>query len=300
MDYDRLVAGTADTRFRYAPGSRIWGQVEVGQLRHPDSGSLAGGSTPESSTAYSFFRLGGDLWQFDGANAAWRAGIFGAIGTMHRDVWRDRDSKSAGTDRDRVYTGGACLSGLAHSGLRVNGLVQASQHNLKVASKDNTSLSTTGKGWLVSAEVGRASEITPSLALEPQLQYTLQGQSLSSSHDQAALLSWSDSYRQSIHAGLKAGTLHNAKAKLAWWVTPSLTQSYGGRSGFSAWVPGNGNTEVAFRSNLSGVRGGLNGGEDARIRKNVTLGAQGGWFESLRGGEAGGYYGLMNMGVSFR
>nr|WP_249278247.1 autotransporter outer membrane beta-barrel domain-containing protein [Pantoea sp. AMG 501] len=114
------------------------------------------------------------MWQFDGANAAWRAGIFGAIGTMHSDVWRDRGSKSAGTDSDRVYTGGAYLSGLTHGGLSVNGLVQASQHNLKVASKDNTSLSTTGKGWLVSAEVGRASEITPCLALEPQLQYTLQ------------------------------------------------------------------------------------------------------------------------------
>ncbi|MGX9253523.1 N-acetylmuramoyl-L-alanine amidase, partial [Pantoea ananatis] len=39
--------------------------------------------------------------------------------------------------------------------------------------------------------------------------------------DDAASLSWSDSRRQSVRAGLKLGTPQGAKAKLAWWVTPS-------------------------------------------------------------------------------
>jgi len=59
-------------------------------------------------------------------------------------------------------------------------------------------------------------------------------------------------------------------------------------------------SEASFRSNLSGTSVGLNGGVNARIRQNVTLGVQGGWSESLHGGEAGGYYGLVNLGVSFR
>ncbi|WP_347449313.1 AIDA repeat-containing protein [Pantoea stewartii] len=300
MDYDRLVAGTADTRFHYAPDSRVWGRVAAGQLRHPDSGSLTGGSVPESSSAYSFFQLGGDLWQLDGANADWRAGIFGATGLMRSDVWRDGGSADAGTDRDTVYTGGAYVSGRSHAGLHIDGLLQASRHNLKAASNDDTRLSTHGTGWLASAEVGQAFSVSPALALEPQLQYQVQGLSLNDGQDEAASLSWSDSRRQSVRAGLKLGTAQDAKATLAWWVTPSVTQSYGGHSGFTASAPGVAGSEASFRSNLSGTSVGLNGGVNARIRQNVTLGVQGGWSESLHGGEAGGYYGLVNLGVSFR
>ena len=300
MDYDRLVASTADTRFRYAPDSRIWGRLAAGQLRHPDSGSLTGGSVPESSSAYSFFQLGGDLWQLDGANADWRAGIYGATGLMRSDVWRDSGTASAGTDRDTVYTGGAYLSGRSHSGLHIDGLLQASRHSLKAASEDGTRLSTHGTGWLASAEVGQAFTLTPSLALEPQLQYTVQGLSLGDAQDEAASLSWSGSRRQSVRAGLKLGTPQGAKAKLAWWVTPSVTQSYGGRSGFTASVPGVAGSEASFRRTLSGTRVGLSGGVNAHIRENVTLGVQAGWSESLHGGEAGGYSGMLNLGVSFR
>ncbi|WP_394564980.1 autotransporter domain-containing protein [Pantoea sp. SGAir0180] len=300
MDYDRLVAGSADTRFHYAPDSRVWGRVAAGQLRHPDSGSLTGGSVPESSSAYSFFQLGGDLWQLDGADADWRAGIFGATGLMRSDVWRDGGSADAGTDRDTVYTGGAYVSGRSHAGLHIDGLLQASRHNLKAASNDDTRLSTHGTGWLASAEVGQAFSVSPALALEPQFQYTVQGLSLNDGQDEAASLSWSDSRRQSVRAGLKLGTPQDAKATLAWWVTPSVTQSYAGHSGFTASAPGVAGSEASFRNNLSGTSVGLNGGVNARIRQNVTLGVQGGWSESLHGGEAGGYYGLVNLGVSFR
>ncbi|USL56710.1 AIDA repeat-containing protein [Pantoea ananatis] len=300
MDYDRLVAGTADTRYHYAPDSRIWGRIAAGQLNHPDRGSLAGGSVPESNSAYSFFQLGGDLWQLDGANADWRTGVFGASGLMRSDVWRDGGSASAGTDRDTVYTGGAYLSGHTHGGLRLDGLVQASRHSLKAASNDGTSLSTTGTGWLASAEVGQAFGLTPSLGLEPQLQYTVQGLSMNNGQDEAASLSWSDSRRQSVRAGIKIGTPEDAKAMLAWWVTPSVTQSYGGHSGFSASVSGVAGSQASFSNKLSGTSVGINGGVNARIRKNVTLGVQGGWSESLHGGETGGYYGLVNVGVSFR
>ncbi|WP_238494041.1 AIDA repeat-containing protein, partial [Pantoea ananatis] len=138
MDYDRLVAGTADTRFRYAPASRIWGRLAAGKLSHRNSGSLTGGSVPESSSAYSFFQLGGELWQLDGANADWRAGIYGATGLMSSVVWRDSGTASAGTDRDTAYTGGAYLSGRTHGGLHIDGLLQASRHSLKAASEDGT------------------------------------------------------------------------------------------------------------------------------------------------------------------
>ena len=300
LDYDRLLAGTADTRFHYAPDSRIWGRLAAGQLHHPGSGSLSGGSVPESSGAYSFLQIGGDLWQLDGANADWRAGVYGATGLMRNDVWRDGGQREAGTDRDTVYTGGAYLSGRSHSGLHMDGVLQASHHSLKVASNDETRLSTSGTGWLASAEVGQAFTVAPNLALEPQLQYVVQGLSLDGAQDDAASLSWSDSRRQSVRAGLKVGTPQDAKATLAWWVTPSFTQSYGGHSAVTASVPGVSGSEAAFHTKLSGTSVGLDGGVSTQIRKNVTLGIQGGWSESTHGGEAGGYYGLVNLGVSFR
>lgn len=144
--------------------------------------------------------------------------------------------------------------------------------------------------------MGQAFSVSPALALEPQRQYTVQGLSLNDGQDEAASLSWPDSRRQSVRAGLKLGTPQDAKATLAWWVTPS----YSGHSGFTASAPGVAGSEAAFRSNLSGTSVGLNGGVNAHIRQNVTLGVQGGWSESLHGAEAGGYYGLVNLGVSFR
>lgn len=237
--------------------------------------------------------------------AGWRErrlarGVYGATGLMRSDVWRDGGSRSAGTDRDTVYTGGAYLSGRTHSGLRMDTLLQVSHHSQKTSSDDGTRLSTSGTGWLASAELGQSFNVTPGLALEPQLQYTVQGLNLNSGQDEAASLDWSDSRRQSVRAGLKVGTPQDAKATLAWWVTPSVTQSYAGHNGFTVSAPGVAGSEASFRSNLSGTSVGLNGGVNARLRQNMTLGVQGGWSESLHGGDAGGYYGLVNLGVSFR
>ncbi|WP_313685454.1 AIDA repeat-containing protein [Pantoea sp.] len=299
LDFDRLVAGTADTRFHYAQDSRVWGRLVAGHLRHADSGSLTGGSVPESSSAYSFLQLGGDLWQLDGANADWRAGLYGATGLMRSDVWRDGGSHAAGTDRDTSYTGGLYLSGHSHAGLHVDGVLQASHHSLSTNSNDGTRLSTDGTGWLASAEVGQAFSVGSNLSLEPQLQYTVQGLSVDDAQDEAASLSWSNTHRQSVRAGLKVGSSQDAKAKLSWWVTPSITQSYGGHSGVTASVPGVAGSEASFRSNLSGTGVGINGGLDARIRQNVTLGVQGGWSDALHGAESGGYYGQVRLGVSF-
>lgn len=300
LDFDRLVAGSADTRFHYAPDSRMWGRFAAGQSRHADSGSLAGGSVPQSSSAYTFLQLGGDLWQLDGANADWRAGIYAASGLMRSDVWRDRGRSAAGTDRDTAYTGGAYLSGRSHAGLRIDGLVQATHHSLSTDSNDGTRLSTNGTGWLATAEIGQAFSVGTDLSLEPQLQYTVQGLSLDDGQDGAASLNWSDSHRQSVRAGLKVGTSDDTKAKLGWWVTPSLTQTYGGHSRVTASVPDVADSAASFRSNLSGTGVGINGGVDAHIRQNVTLGVQAGWSDALHGGESGGYYGLVRLGVSFR
>ncbi|RPD94274.1 autotransporter outer membrane beta-barrel domain-containing protein [Candidatus Pantoea deserta] len=300
LDYDRLVAGTADTRFHYAKDSRMWGRVVAGQLRHGDHGNLTGGGVPESSGAYSFLQIGGDLWQFAGSRADWRAGVYGATGLMRNDVWRDGGSKEAGTDRDTVYTGGAYLSGLTQDGLRLDGLLQVSHHSISTASNDGTRSSTSGTGWLASAQAGQAFTLSPALSLEPQLMYTVQGISLDDAHDEAASLDWSDSHRQSVQAGLKVGTPANYKAKVQWWVTPALTQSFGGHSSVSASVQGVSDSTASFRTNFSGTSVGLNGGINGQIRDNVILGVQAGWSEGLHGSESGGFYGLVNLGYSFR
>lgn len=300
FDYDRLVAGTADTRFHYAQDSRMWGRVVAGQLRHDNNGSLTGGGVPESSGAYSFLQIGGDLWQFSGSTADWRAGIYGATGLMRSDVWRDGGKSEAGTDRDTVYTGGAYLSGQSLEGLRLDGLLQVSHHSISTASNDGTRLSTSGTGWLASAQAGQAFMLTPTLSLEPQLQYTIQGISLDNAQDDAASLDWSDSRRQSVQAGLRIGAPLNSPAKVLWWVTPSLTQSFGGHSNVSASVQGVSDSTASFRTDLSGTSIGLNGGVNAQIRENVKLGVQGGYSEALHGGESGGFYGLVNLGYSFR
>lgn len=300
LDYDRLVAGNADTRFHYAGDSRMWGRIVAGQLRHGDHGSLTGGGVPESSGAYSFLQIGGDLWQFAGSHADWRAGVYGATGLMRNDVWRDGGSKEAGTDRDTVYTGGAYLSGLTQDGLSLDGLLQVSHHSISTASDDGTRSSTSGTGWLASAQVAQAFTLTPALSLEPQLMYTIQGIGLDDTHDEAASLDWSDSHRQSVQAGLKVGTPVNDKAKVQWWVTPALTQSFGGHSRMSASVQGVSDSTASFRTNFSGTSVGLNSGINGQIRENVKLGVQAGWSEVLHGGESGGFNGLVNLGYSFR
>jgi hypothetical protein len=278
----------------------VWGRIEAGHLSHSDSGSLTGGSVPETSSAYSFVQLGGDLWQLDGANADWKAGVYGGVGLMRSDVWRDGGRSAAGTDRDTVYTGGAYLSGHSHAGLRIDGLLQASRHNIDVASNDHTRLSTNGIGWLASAEIGQTFNVTNDLSLEPQLQYTIQGLNLDGGQDEAASISWSNSHRQSVRAGLKLSTPLDAKQKVSGWVTPSVTQTYGGHSGVTASVPSVSGSEASFRSKFSGTGVGINGGIDAQIRENVILGVQSGWSESLHGSESGGYYGMVRLGVSFR
>lgn len=278
----------------------MWGRVVAGQLRHDNNGSLTGGGVPESSGAYSFLQIGGDLWQFSGSTADWRAGIYGATGLMRSDVWRDGGKSEAGTDRDTVYTGGAYLSGQSLEGLRLDGLLQVSHHSISTASNDGTRLSTSGTGWLASAQAGQAFMLTPTLSLEPQLQYTIQGISLDNAQDDAASLDWSDSRRQSVQAGLRIGAPLNSPAKVLWWVTPSLTQSFGGHSNVSASVQGVSDSTASFRTDLSGTSIGLNGGVNAQIRENVKLGVQGGYSEALHGGESGGFYGLVNLGYSFR
>ncbi len=299
MDYDRLVAGTADTRFRYALNSRVWGRLSAGHLHHKAVGSLEGGGVPGSHSDYRFFQIGGDLWQFDGENADWRAGIYGGSGLMRSGVNRLGRGDSAGTERDTVYTGGAYLSGLIHDDIHVDGVLQVSRHNVKVSSTDGTRLSTHGTGWLASMEVGKVFTLKPSLALEPQLHYTVQGLNLDDSKDEASSINWSNSRRQSVRAGLKLGTPENAKTELAWWVTPSLTQSYGAHNHFNVSVPGVAGSGASFKNNLSGTSIGVNGGVNAQLRKNVTVGVQAGWSESLHGGENGGYNGMVNIGVSF-
>ncbi|SFN06924.1 antigen 43 [Izhakiella capsodis] len=299
LDYDRLVAGTADTRFNYAPESRIWGRVATGQLHKPGKGGLTEGGIPASNSTYRFLQLGGDLWQLDNEIANWRAGVYGATGLMRSDVWREVSRTSAGSTRDTVYTGGVYLSGHLHSGLHLSSLLQVSRHSLNATSNDGTQLSTNGTGWLASAEAGQTFFFTRALTLEPQLQYTIQGLGMNDGRDSAASLHWSDSRRQSVRVSLKLGTYQDAKTTLAWWVAPSLTQSYGGHSGFTASVPAVTASDTRFRSNLSGTRAGLNAGLSARIRQNTALSVQGGWSTSLNGSETGGYYGLVNLTVSF-
>lgn len=299
LDYDRLVAGTADSRFHYAPSSRIWGRLAAGYLRQPNSGNLMKGNQPESNSAYSFVQIGGDLWQLDGENTDWRAGIYGATGIMRNDVWRDSGNRAAGTARDTIYAGGGYISGLTHSGLHIDGLLQTSYHSLSTSSNDVTRLSTAGIGWLSSAEIGQAFNITSRLAIEPQVQYTIQGLSINEGQDEAASINWHKPYRQSVRTGLKIGSVRDNEAKFEWWLTPSLVESYGGQSEMTASIPEVDDSQTTFRSKLTGSSINLNTGLAAHIRNNLTLNLQSGWSESLNGGESSGYYALVNLVISF-
>ncbi|WP_205950496.1 AIDA repeat-containing protein [Pantoea stewartii] len=299
LDYDRMVAGTADTRFHYAPSSRIWGRLAAGHLRHSNSGNLTDGNVPESSSAYCFVQIGGDLWQLDGENAEWRAGIYAATGLMRNEVWTDNNNLAAGLARDTLYAGGGYVSGVTYSGLHIEGLLQTSYHRFSTSSNDATRLSTAGTGWLASTEIGQTVDITSRLAIEPQLQYIIQGLNIDQGQDQAASINWHTPHRQSIRAGVKIGSSSDTESTFSWWLTPSLTQSYGGHSQMAISVPNVEDSQTMFRSNLSGTSLGLNDGISARVRNNVTLNLQSGWSESLHGGESGGYYGLVNLVVSF-
>ncbi|WP_370968010.1 AIDA repeat-containing protein [Enterobacter wuhouensis] len=303
MDYDGMVAGTADTRRQYQAGdnSQLWGRIGAGQLRH--AGNLLSGETPESTGAYSFLQLGSDVWQKSTSTSAWRAGIYGAAGLMNNDIYLDNGQR-AGNNRDTVYTGGLYLSGESTNGLRMDSIVQMSHHSLSADPRDGTTLSTSGTGWLASVEGGWTFNVGSNLMLEPQLQYTAQGLNLNDSHDGVANLSWSSSHRQKVRAGLKFGkpSVQSAEDKsvpVSWWVTPSVTHGFGGSSHMQAGVNGVEGSQVGFSSDQGGTGVSLEGGMDAHIRKNVTLGVRGGYDQSLEGNVAGGYYGQINLKVSF-
>jgi type V secretory pathway adhesin AidA len=303
MDYDRVVAGTADTPRQYQSGddSHVWGRIGAGHLRH--SGNLLSGETSESTGTYSFLQLGSDLWQKQTPTSTWRAGIYGAAGLMNNDVYQDNGQR-AGKNRDTVYTGGLYLSGQSKEGLRLDNQLQISHHSLSAEPRDETRLSTSGTGWLASVEGGWAFNVGSTLMLEPQLQYTVQGLSLNDSHDDVSDLSWSASHRQQVRAGLKVGTqpvklAEGEAVPVSWWVTPSVTHGFGGGTHMQAGVKGVEGSQVGFDSDQGGTGISLDGGMDARIRKNVTMGVRGGYGQALEGNVAGGYYGQINLSVSF-
>jgi autotransporter passenger strand-loop-strand repeat protein len=305
MDYDRALAGTADTRRQYqsSVNSPFWGRIGAGELTHTGTGNLLAGEVPNSTGDYGFVQLGADVWQQNTSAANVRAGAYVAAGGMHNTV-SNNNGQQVGVNRDTIYTGGLYLTAESTQGWRVDSLIQVSHHDLSASPQDGTSLSTKGTGWLASVEAGWTVPLRSAFTLEPQLQYTIQGINLNDSRDGVADMRWSGSQRQQVRAGVKlanqvAPATATNLAPLSWWVTPSIIQSFGGSSTMQAGVNGIQNSQVNFNTGKNGTGLSLDGGVNMHVRDNAALGVRGGYSHTLNGNSAGGYYGQISLNLSF-
>ncbi|MGA4523747.1 AIDA repeat-containing protein [Citrobacter portucalensis] len=318
MDYDRALAGTYSQRSSAVSDQGLWGRIQGGQTGHDGNGGIAQGDTPESSGSYGFIQLGGDLLKHDTGSLFLTSGLYGAAGQSLVDVKND-DRSATGSVRDTVYSLGGYLTAVHDtSGLWGDVVAQGSRHSLKARSNDNR-FDTRGTGWLASLETGLPFDISQGLVLEPQLQYVWQGLSLDNGHDSGGYVNFGDGSAQHVRAGLRfgsssemdfgkgtstvAGFADSMKRSVSelpvnWWVRPSVIRTFSSEGDMSMGTATAG-SNVSFTPSQDGTSVDLQAGIEARVRKNVTLGVQGGYTRSISGNSADGYNGQATLKVAF-
>lgn len=318
MDYDRALAGTYSQRSSAVSDQGLWGRIQGGHTGHDGNGGIAQGDTPESSGSYGFIQLGGDLLKHDTGSLFLTSGLYGAAGQSLVDVKND-DRSATGSVRDTVYSLGGYLTAVHDtSGLWGDVVAQGSRHSLKARSNDNR-FDTRGTGWLASLETGLPFDISQGLVLEPQLQYVWQGLSLDNGHDSGGYVNFGDGSAQHVRAGLRfgsssemdfgkgtstvAGFADSMKRSVSelpvnWWVRPSVIRTFSSEGDMSMGTATAG-SNVSFTPSQDGTSVDLQAGIEARVRKNVTLGVQGGYTRSISGNSADGYNGQATLKVAF-
>ena len=318
MDYDRALAGTYSQRSSAVSDQGLWGRIQGGHTGHDGNGGIAQGDTPESSGSYGFIQLGGDLLKHDTGSLSLTSGLYGAAGQSLVDVKND-DRSAAGSVRDTVYSLGGYLTAVHDtSGLWGDVVAQGSRHSLKARSNDNR-FDTRGTGWLASLETGLPFDISQGLVLEPQLQYVWQGLSLDNGHDNGGYVNFGDGSAQHVRAGIRFGSSSEmdfgkgtstvagfadsmkhsvSELPVNWWVRPSVIRTFSSEGDISMGTATAG-SNVSFTPSQDGTSADLQAGIEARVRKNVTLGVQGGYTRSISGNSADGYNGQATLKVAF-
>lgn len=318
MDYDRALAGTYSQRSSAVSDQGLWGRIQGGHTGHDGNGGIAQGDTPESSGSYGFIQLGGDLLKHDTGSLSLTSGLYGAAGQSLVDVKND-DRSAAGSVRDTVYSLGGYLTAVHDtSGLWGDVVAQGSRHSLKARSNDNR-FDTRGTGWLASLETGLPFDISQGLVLEPQLQYVWQGLSLDNGHDNGGYVNFGDGSAQHVRAGIRFGSSSEmdfgkgtstvagfadsmkhsvSELPVNWWVRPSVIRTFSSEGDMSMGTATAG-SNVSFTPSQDGTSADLQAGIEARVRKNVTLGVQGGYTRSISGNSADGYNGQATLKVAF-
>ncbi|WP_410706571.1 AIDA repeat-containing protein [Citrobacter braakii] len=318
MDYDRALAGTYSQRSSAVSDLGLWGRIQGGHTGHDGNGGIAQGDTPESSGSYGFIQLGGDLLKHDTGSLSLTSGLYGAAGQSLVDVKND-DRTAAGSVRDTVYSLGGYLTAVHDtSGLWGDVVAQGSRHSLKARSNDNR-FDTRGTGWLASLETGLPFDISQGLVLEPQLQYVWQGLSLDNGHDNGGYVNFGDGSAQHVRAGIRFGSSSEmdfgkgtstvagfadsmkhsvSELPVNWWVRPSVIRTFSSEGDMSMGTATAG-SNVSFTPSQDGTSADLQAGIEARVRKNVTLGVQGGYTRSISGNSADGYNGQATLKVAF-
>lgn len=318
MDYDRALAGTYSQRSSAVSDQGLWGRIQGGHTGHDGNGGIAQGDTPESSGSYGFIQLGGDLLKHDTGSLSLTSGLYGAAGQSLVDVKND-DRSAAGSVRDTVYSLGGYLTAVHDtSGLWADVVAQGSRHSLK-ASSDDSRFDTRGTGWLASLETGLPFSVSQGLVLEPQLQYVWQGLQLDNGHDNGGYVNFGDGSAQHVRAGIRFGSSSEmdfgkgtstvagfadsmkhsvSELPVNWWVRPSVIRTFSSEGDMSMGTATAG-SNVSFTPSQDGTSADLQAGIEARVRKNVTLGVQGGYTRSISGNSAEGYNGQATLKVAF-
>ena len=310
MDYDGMLVGSLDSRgngklFSDESETPVWGKIQAGQIQHRNgSKDLKSGNTPDSTGNYSFLQIGSDLHKSNFLTMNWINGIYGATGVTDSDIDRESGTR-AGTVKDKIYSFGTYMTGVAENGMWVDAVLQASRHNFEANAVNSSGFSTKGWGYTASLETGLPFSISESLFLEPQLQYQYKELDIDSKKDSVANVDFGKGSSHQARIGLKLsnGTLTFKPNKdsnlLSWWVRPSVVQTFGSKGNVNISATDVDGSNVSFKPKQDGTSLALDVGLENQVAENVTVGFKTGYSQTLKDAAAGGFGGQLNLKVTF-
>ncbi len=231
------------------------------------------------------FQAGIDLFRKDNADGSRdRAGVYGAIGHSESDVTHYTGVRAGTNDLD-AYSIGAYWTHYGAQGWYTDSVAQFTRYDAEMDSKRGLNLKTDGYGFTASFEGGYTFRFVNGLILEPQAQIVYQRDQFDDASDRGAQVWFKDNDSLAGRIGLrirKDWALDDSSTPrtLTTWARANLWQEFLGdnRISFSS-----ADGPVAFRSDMGGTWGEIQGGATLQFANQTSLFASAGYQFGLTG-----------------
>ncbi|KQY35455.1 hypothetical protein ASD38_02545 [Caulobacter sp. Root487D2Y] len=275
LTYGRSLVGTLHERMgdmdRLGPhrddDRAVWSRVLLRDGEREGKNGILG-QGPRYDYDYYAAQMGVDLVHESGENSGQFAGLYAAYGSGDGEVQHFTQAR-AGKDKFNAYTLGAYWTRFDPTGWYVDGVVQATQYDMKAQSARLGTVKTNGSGFAASIEGGRALR-TGAVTVEPQAQLMFQSVSLDDVTDMAARVHFQDMNALTGRLG--------ARVAKTWDRGGEDAVSLWGRT--SLWYEFQGDTKAAFSSakgfvplhaDLGGEWVEFDGGVTAEVNSRLSL-----------------------------